>query len=591
MDVSVTKAEVEDWLAQHNIVSLSGYDSRGCGALHIACDQGNLRYVEWLLDNGAIVSEQTRDNDGLTPFMLAVRNNHLELAKWLVARYGTDPRLEQTIYNARSRKGSTPLMYAVESASLELVQWLVSIGADVQARNHRNSTVAMWSTSNPSVEIIKYIGSLDKAQLSLANSEGMTPFTFAIIEDRLDLFNYLRTVDTISISQRSAILGLTPILLAARRGQLRMVEELMKLGESLEQENDRGANVMLLSAQNGHVEVMKFAQRAAQISVFSSASNGCTAIMYAADGGQKEAMQWLMSEGCDVHERSPLGTTTAMFAAMGGHTDLIRWLHMDLGVNLELANKHGFTALHYAVDRGRMETLKYLLHDAHVPVTPNAHTLNTNIMIAAASGHIDVLAYLIAENVEDPLLVSKSGVSAFSLAASRNRVEVMEWLFVNVPGVALTEPKTSNRYFVPALHFATRTNSINAVKWLVRHGVSVNLLSYSVDDRALKIAAENGHTELFCWLLAHGANPTIRSRFGEAMFQNITKSSALPIRTFLLDTFGAPERFVLGHSDGDLSDASSLTDQFSSDDDGSDDGMDLDDNTDADSSDSASSSD
>lgn len=565
MDASVSKEEVEEWLERHNVVSLSGFDSRGCGPLHVAAEQGNLPYVEWLLENGSVVSEQTRCNDGLTAFMLAVRKDHLALAKWLFARYESDGRLEQPIHNAKNKKGSTPLMYAVESASLNLVQWLVSVGADIKARNHKNTTVAMWATSNPSVEVIEYIGSLDEDQLALSNFEGMTPLHFAVIEDRLDIFEYLRTFKSISISHRSPVLGMSPILLAARRGQLRMVEVLLNAGETLEQSNDRGANVMLLAAQNGHVEVMKFALRVANISVFSSASNGCTALMYAADGGHREAMEWLISEGCDVHERSPLGTTTAMFAAMGGHTDLIRWLHEDLGVNLELANKQGFTALHYAVDRGRMATLIYLLHEAKVSVTPNTRTMNNNIMIAAASGHIEVLSYLVAEQIEDPLLVNKSGLSAFSLAASRNRVHIMEWLFVNVPGIALNGPSTPSRYFVPALHFATRTNSIAAVKWLVRHGVSVNSLSYSVEDRALKIAAENGHTELFCWLLSQGANPTIRSRFGEAMFFNITKTSAQPIRSFLLETFGAPEKFVLGRSSDDLSDASSLTDQFSSD--------------------------
>lgn len=539
MDDSPSAEEIQEWLLANNLLSLSSVDSRGCSPLHVACEQGNLRYVKWLLEQGALISEPTTCNDGLSPFTMAVRNDRLELSKWIFAHYCADPTLAFPIHNAPNKRGSIPLMYAAESASIELVEWMISIGANFRARNNKGSTVLMWATSNPNLEVLKYITSLDEAQLRQPNEEGMTPLSFAVMEERVDVFNFLiaRGVPT---SHRN-VAGLSPLLLAVRYGKLEMLKQLLRCGESLKETNDRGANALLIAAQHGHLETMKFSHTEGGLPINSAASNGCTAFMYACDGGNIEVAKWLISMGADIHERSPLGTTACMFAAIGGHTALIQWLHTEHHVNLELANKHGFTALTYAADHGRLETVKWMLHEAKVPLTINRKTSYSILMDAASNGHIPLVEYLIKENLVDPHY-SVSGVNAFSIAALKDKVAMMEWLYYNVPGINITEHASGETQFFisPVTHMAVIHNSRNALKWLVRHGVDVNGVSYLLGSRPISTVAEKGESALLSWMMSQGADPTVRDQFGFSLYHLASRQQAQPIRDFYLRTFGHP---------------------------------------------------
>jgi len=58
-----------------------GLSSKGVTALHLAALQGHLGVVKTLLEKGA--DPQARNDEGLTPAMLALRNGHIEVAKYL----------------------------------------------------------------------------------------------------------------------------------------------------------------------------------------------------------------------------------------------------------------------------------------------------------------------------------------------------------------------------------------------------------------------------------------------------------------------------------------------------------------------------
>ena len=53
-------------------------------ALHLACKQGHLENVQWLVSQGAAVG--TRAADGSQPIHAACSQEHLEVAQWLVSK-------------------------------------------------------------------------------------------------------------------------------------------------------------------------------------------------------------------------------------------------------------------------------------------------------------------------------------------------------------------------------------------------------------------------------------------------------------------------------------------------------------------------
>jgi ankyrin repeat protein len=78
-----------------------------------------------LLDHGADVDEAVvspEDIAGFTPLMFAVRDNHEELAKLLIAKGAN--------VNVRANNGKTPLSLAVEKGYTAMAELLKSAGGE-----------------------------------------------------------------------------------------------------------------------------------------------------------------------------------------------------------------------------------------------------------------------------------------------------------------------------------------------------------------------------------------------------------------------------------------------------------------------------
>ncbi len=110
---------------------------------------GDVAKVKELLSEGLDVN--SRDGFGRTPLMLAVHQNHGEIAKLLIDN-GADP-------NARQSEGVSVL--AIARRDLALVKLLVAAGADVTAQDDDGLTVLMCIAGDRSMpmenEIYKFL--------------------------------------------------------------------------------------------------------------------------------------------------------------------------------------------------------------------------------------------------------------------------------------------------------------------------------------------------------------------------------------------------------------------------------------------------
>ena len=86
----------------------------------------------------------------------------------------------------------------------------------------------------------------------------------------------------------------------------------------------------------------------------------------AAFGNNVNGMQQALSEGANVNARDfASGQTAFMGAVLRGHVNVAKYLleeHNNLGVDLLLPEKDGYTAAHGAAFQGRSEIMKLLIH-------------------------------------------------------------------------------------------------------------------------------------------------------------------------------------------------------------------------------------
>jgi ankyrin repeat protein len=151
----------------------------------------------------------------------------------------------------------------------------------------------------------------------------------------------------------------------------------------------------------------------------------------AAYRGDVQSMREFVDDGYPVNEENEVGYTALMGAARGASLDMIRFLLLH-GAQATLADKRGYTALHWAVAQpisdasGQVSCLCALLDAGAVPNAQNEEGI-TPLMNAAWFGCRDSVRELLRRGA-DPLILDKKGKTAKDLAAERGHKEVVELL-------------------------------------------------------------------------------------------------------------------------------------------------------------------
>jgi ankyrin repeat protein len=203
---------------EHHGGEIDDADGYGDTFLHIACNASNGNCVTWLLDGGA---DPNIDNEeGHTPLFRAIYKNAQDCVIALVG----DNNLE---INWQNKDGLTALMFALDSA----------------ARGH--------GVSYHMFSLVLEGGS--DINLEVKDNRGYTTLFYVVnhAEER-DLKEILRLKPELNIRARD---GLTPLIIAARRGREDLVKMLVDAGADL---SKQGLEAYEAAKSKGHRDVMKY---------------------------------------------------------------------------------------------------------------------------------------------------------------------------------------------------------------------------------------------------------------------------------------------------------------------------------------------
>ena len=207
----------------------------GSTALHWAAYWDDPALVDRLLRAGA--KTNARNDLGVTPLILACGNGSGPVVERLLAA-GADA-------NSASESGETVLMLAARSGNAAAVQALLAKGADVNAREKtRQQTALMWAVSNKHPEVTR---------LLVAKGADVN----ARSANRTRVFNMggNRSAGSASADtplEEVNIGGSTPLLFAARSGDVESARQLIAAGANVNDVQADGNTVLILAAHSGH---------------------------------------------------------------------------------------------------------------------------------------------------------------------------------------------------------------------------------------------------------------------------------------------------------------------------------------------------
>ncbi|KAM0800737.1 ankyrin repeat-containing domain protein [Usnea florida] len=198
-------------------------------------------------------------------------------------------------------------------------------------------------------------------------------------------------------------------------------------------------------------------------------------------------------------DRNPqLGGYGLVEAATAGNTDLVNSL-LDSGVDLNIREDEGLTALPAAASNAHLDMVKLLL-DRGADV--NIHHGNA-LQAVARNGHLDIVKLLLDRgadvNIQDPF-----GGNALQKAAYWGHLDIVKLLLDRGADVNIQCEHHGN-----ALEAAVSYGYLDIIKQLLDHGADVNTQG-EYHSNALQAAVVTGRTDTVRLLLERGADVTVQ---------------------------------------------------------------------------------
>ena len=256
-------------------VDVNVADGDGTTALHWASYRDDVEGAELLIRAGARVNAA---NDlGATPLWIASQNGSAAMVAKLLAA-GANP-------NAALIAGETPLMVAARSGKPEVVERLLAKGANVSARGARGQDAMMWAVAQKHPDVV---------QVLVAHG--------ADVQARSDVWSEMMAVPPHGLPEYNRLIphgGETPLMFAARAGDLASAKILVAAGANVNDADAWGVSATTLAAHSGFAELVDFLlDRGADA---NAAKAGFTALHAAIMRRDEKMVTALLAHGADAN--------------------------------------------------------------------------------------------------------------------------------------------------------------------------------------------------------------------------------------------------------------------------------------------------
>ena len=413
-----------------------------------------------------------------------------------------------------------------------------------------------------------------KADVNAAQVDGATALHWAVYHDDREAIDLLINAGAkIDVKNRE---GVTPLRLASLYGNVPLIDRLIKAGADAKQRGPAGETMVMLAARNGNPEAIRLLVAASADVNAKEPIRGTSALMWAAEQRHPQAVKALLEARADFSAKSgPAGLprnymAPRLNAARVQAANRVRAEAAKAGRTYE--EQLAFEAANGTIAVRRIGDAGRLPRPEEVPQTPRRPPANST---AEEEDNNDfVFAGLVGSG--------GGGLTALVLAAREGDLESAKLLLD-----AGADVNQTTEYGWTPLLTATNNRHYKLAEYLIERSADVNKankgnwtpLYLATDNRNIEGGdfpvpkPDMDHLEFIKFLLDHGANPNLRVKDntltrtiftmqwfvedGATPFVRAAQSSDLALLKLLL-AHGADPLIKTGHGDTALTAASGM---------------------------------
>ena len=420
----------------------------GTTALHWASYWDDGDSADLLIGAGANVNAA---NDlGVTPLWTACENGSAAMVERLL-QAGASP-------NAALLSGETLLMTAAHTGNADIVEQLLATGAEVNATARaRGQTALMWAVGQKHADVVEVLLAHD------ADVHARSTVWTEVVKTTLEPWNHPDYI--IDVQQG----GYTPLLFAARVGDLASAKRLVAAGADVNDTAPYGTSATVVAAHSGHGELAAFLLE--QGADPDAAGAGYTALHAAILHKDEDLVRVLLVHGADPNV--PLSTSTPT------RRDSVDFYYAPAFVGATpfwLAARFGAPQIMYRLAEHGADT-RFVHHPSY---HRGGQSLSPNPL--TEEGETTALMAAVGMGGRAPLVAVDrlARIAEAAPVGGRRGPDAVEQEAVTLEAVGLTvdlgvDVNTANADGDTALHTAAARGYDTVIEFLVENGATLNV--------------------------------------------------------------------------------------------------------------------
>ncbi|XP_045160098.2 transient receptor potential cation channel subfamily A member 1-like isoform X2 [Mercenaria mercenaria] len=336
---------------------LSFSDKENNMPLHCAVNSGDLKAVKVCLSAGAPVDAKQEDSS--TPLHFACAQGSIDMVKLMQEMQ--PERFKQAVLTADVLK-MTPLHRAAHFDHVTVVVYLIEHGADINAQDTNERTPLLLASSKGGWKTVSFLLK-QNADITVRDKENRNFLHLAIKYGApINSFGCSVLKDLKNLLNERDNFGCTPLHYASREGHLVAIDDLIKLGATINLKDNDKKSPLHFAAKYGRYNTCKMlldSQMGPNI-INETDGDGLSTLHIAAQNGHTKIITLLMQKGAYV-TKDNMDNSPLHLAASNGYTRSMKLLLTVYPNLLDCCNKDKDTAIHLASRENHPSAVEMLM--------------------------------------------------------------------------------------------------------------------------------------------------------------------------------------------------------------------------------------